>query len=221
MEEKTPKEKVVDFFKTLDWPGMIFEDNKISCPSGEIVVFDGKNIVVNFHFFNRTQNTYEKRNNHQELIFSDKVDPRSVLYVRYRTGYDIPWFDYIRNILSIDDSFTKIKVLSFGKKILRKTAEKTIQIPEAVLVEMAEDSHEVFKKGQSSKKRLETYLINKLKLKYTNKAPKETTTVTKGDFSFIVERFNLKSKNKKRDYEHHLDLEDTKNLGINGDSHHI
>ena len=132
--------------------------------------------------------------------------------VRYGNGYDIPWFDYIRNILSIDDSFTKIKVLATGKKILRKATEKIIQIPETVLVEMTGDSYEVFKKGKSSKNRLETYLINKLKLKYTNKAPKETTTVGKGDFSFMVERFNLKNKNKKKDYENFLDTEDTKNL---------
>jgi len=77
---------------------------------------------------------------------------------------------------------------------------------------MADDAYEVYKEGKSSKNRLETYLVNKLKLKYTNKAPKETTTVAKGDFSFMVERFNLKSKNKKKDYEAHLDIEDLKNL---------
>ena len=212
MEEKTPKEKVIEFFKALEWPEMVFEENKISCPSGDVVVFDGKNIVVDFHFYNRTLNKYEKRNNRQTLIISDKVDIGSVLSVRYGNGYDIPWFDYIRNILSIDDSFAKIKVLTTGKKILRKTTEKIIQIPETVLVEIADDSYEVFKKGKSSRNRLETYLINKLKLKYTNKAPKETTTVGKGDFSFMVERFNLKNKNKKKDYENFLDTEDTKNL---------
>jgi len=212
MEEKTPKEKVVEFFKALEWPEMVFEVNKISCPSGDIVVFEGKNILVDFHFYNRTLNKYEKRNNRQTLVIPDKVDLGSVLSVRYGNGYDIPWFDYIRNILSIDDSFTKIKVLATGKKILRKATEKIIQIPETVLVEMTGDSYEVFKKGKSSKNRLETYLINKLKLKYTNKAPKETTTVGKGDFSFMVERFNLKNKNKKKDYENFLDTEDTKNL---------
>jgi hypothetical protein len=212
MEEKTPKEVVVDFFKALDWPEMVFEDNKISCPSGDIVVFDGRNIIIDFHFYNRTQNKYEKRNNRQTLVISDKVNLNAVLNVRYGNGYDISWIDYIKNILSIDESFTKIKILTTGKKILRKTAEKTIQIPEEIFTAIADDAYEVYKKGKSSKNRLETYLINKLKLKYTNKAPKETTTVAKGDFSFMVERFNLKSKNKKKDYENHLDVEDLKNL---------
>jgi hypothetical protein len=213
MDEQTPKEKIVEFFKSLNWPEMVFEDNKISCPSGDIVLFDGKNISINFHFYNRTQNRYEKRNNRQTLIVTDKVDPSNILSVRFRgNGYDISWIDYIRNILSIDESFSKIKILTTGKKILRKTAEKIIQIPESIFLEMAEDAHEVYRKGKSSKNRLETYLINKLKLKYTNKTPKETTTVAKGDFSFMIERFNLKSKNKKKDYENHLDLEDLKNL---------
>jgi hypothetical protein len=212
MEEKTPKEVVVDFFKALDWPEMVFEDSKISCPSGDIVVFDGRNIIIDFHFYNRTQNKYEKRNNRQTLVISDKVNLNAVLNVRYGNGYDISWIDYIKNILSIDESFTKIKILTTGKKILRKTAEKTIQIPEEIFTAIADDAYEVYKKGKSSKNRLETYLINKLKLKYTNKAPKETTTVAKGDFSFMVERFNLKSKNKKKDYENHLDVEDLKNL---------
>lgn len=192
---------------------MVFEDNKISCPSGDVVVFFGKNISVDFHFYNRTLNKYEKRTNHQTLVMSDKVDPANVLNVRFRgNGYDISWIDYIRSILNIDESFTKIKILPTGKKILRKNTEKTIQIPESVFIEIAEDSHSVYRKGKSSKNRLETYLINKLKLKYTNKAPKETTTVAKGDFSFMIERFNLKSKNKKKDYENHLDFEDLKNL---------
>jgi hypothetical protein len=130
MEEKTPKEVVVDFFKALDWPEMVFEDSKISCPSGDIVVFDGRNIIIDFHFYNRTQNKYEKRNNRQTLVISDKVNLNAVLNVRYGNGYDISWIDYIKNILSIDESFTKIKILTTGKKILRKTAEKTIQIPE-------------------------------------------------------------------------------------------
>jgi len=212
MEEKTLKEKIIDFFKTLEWPEMVFEDNKIKCPSGEIVVFDRNYISIDFHFYNKTQNKYEKRNNRQTLIIADKVDLNSVLNVRYANAYDIPWIDYIKNILSIDNTFTKIKVTTTGKKVLRRVAEKTIQIPQMILIEMANDSYEVYRKGKSSKNRLETYLINKLKLKYTNKTPKETTTVSQGDFSFVVERFNLKSKNKKKDYEHYLNLEDTKNL---------
>ena len=144
MEEKTPKEKVIEFFKALEWPEMVFEENKISCPSGDVVVFDGKNIVVDFYYYNRNQNKYEKRNNKQTLILSEKVDLLSVLYVRYGNGYDIQWFDYIKNILGIDDTFEKIKIVTTGKKIIRKVPEKTIQIPESVFVEIASDSYEVF-----------------------------------------------------------------------------
>ncbi|MDD4931302.1 MAG: DUF4263 domain-containing protein [Candidatus Colwellbacteria bacterium] len=212
MEEKTPKEKIIEFFASLSWPGMTFEDGKISCPAGDIVVFDKNNIIIDFYFYNSSRGTYEKKNNRQTLVFSDGVSLDSVLIVRYGNGYDIPWIDYIRKILSIDDSFSEIKVSTTGKKIIRKVSEKTIQIPESVLVEMAEDSRQVYKSGNSSRRRLETYLINKLKLKYTGKTPKETTTVDKGDFSFLIERFNLKNKNKKKDYDNFLDLEDTKNL---------
>ncbi len=212
MEEKTQKEQIVEFFQSLNWLGMVFEDNKISCPSGDVAVFEGSKVTIDFHFYNRLQNSYEKRNSRQTLIISDKVGFSSIIRTRRGSDYDISWFDYIKNILSIDDRFTKIKILTTGKKILRKTTEKTIQIPESILNEISADAYEVFKKGKSSKNRLETFLINKLKLKYTNKAPKETTTVGKGDFSFMVERFNLKNKNKKKDYDNFLDLEDTKNL---------
>lgn len=61
MEEKTQKEKIVEFFQSLNWPGMIFEDDKISCPSGDVVVFNKKDITVEFHYYNRQQNNYEKR----------------------------------------------------------------------------------------------------------------------------------------------------------------
>lgn len=212
MEEKTQKEKIVEFFQSLNWPGVVFEDNKISCPSGDIVLFDKKNTTIKFHFYNQTQNSYEKRSNRQTLIISEKVEPANILRSRGRSGYDISWFDYIKDILYINDTFTKIKILTTGKKILRRTSEKIIQIPESIFSTISDDSYEVYKNGQSSKNRIETYLKNKLKLKYTKKAPKEVTTIGKGDFSFMVERFNLKNKDKKKDYEKFLDTEDIKNL---------
>ncbi len=212
MEEKTTKEKIIEFFKTLEWPEMVFGDKKISCPAGDVVIFEKKDFFIEFYYYNRIQNKYEKRENRQTLILSNKIDPVTVLGIRRGGLYDIKWFDYIKKIINIDDTFEKIKISIDSKKILKKTSEKVIQIPVSTFVEMAEDSYEVFKKGKSSRNRLETYLINKLKLKYTNKIPKETTTIAKGDFSFMIERFNLKSKNKKRDYENFLDLEDTRNL---------
>lgn len=210
MEEKTPKEKVIEFFTSLGWPGIVFEENKVSCPSGDIAVFEKKVIIINFHYYNRLENKYEKRESRPTLYIPNKVDPMSILGAR-RSGFDIQWFDYIKDILTINESFSKLKI-SVGKKVLRKPTEKTIQIPETIFNEMAADSYDVFKKGKSSRSRLETYLINKLKLKYTNKAPKETTTIGKGDFSFMVERFNLKNKNSKKDYDKFLGTDDTKNL---------
>lgn len=159
---------------------------------GDIVVFERNKITIDFHFYNRLQNSYEKRNNRQTLIISDKVGFSSIIRTRLCSDYDISWFDYIKNILSIDDTFTKIKILTTGKKILRKTTEKTIQIPESILSEISTDAYEVFKKGKSSKNCLETFLINKLKLKYTNKAPKETTTV--GKWRFFVYGGTIQSK---------------------------
>lgn len=210
MEEKTPKENIVDFFKNIDWSDIIVSDEKISCPAGDIVTFDKDVIFVDFYFFNRTQNTYEKKNR-PTLILTKGVQPYTILNSR-SSSYDIQWFDYIKDILSIDDSYTKIKITENGKNILRKEKEKLIQIPQEIFGNLSDDSYDVYKKGKSSKNRLETYLKNKLKKKYTNKSPKETTTVAKGDFSFMVERFNLKNKKSSKDYEKFLTIEDTQNL---------
>lgn len=211
-EEKTLKEKLTDFLKSLEWPEMIFEDDRISCPSGDIVIFNEKNIAISFHLYDRGQNKYEKLNYKQTLIISNEVNLDNVLRVKYRNGYDIPWIDYIKNILDINSNFDKIKIGTTYKRISRKPSDKTIQIPEHILVEIQEDALDVYKKGKSSKQRLETYLINKLKFKYTNRSPRETTTVGQGDFSFLVERFNLKNKKTKKDYDPFLDPEDIKNL---------
>jgi hypothetical protein len=115
-------------------------------------------------------------------------------------------------VICHDPAWFFCEYLKSGKKVLKKINEKTIQISESEFIKLAADSYEVNKKGKSSKNRLETYLINKLKFKYTNKSPKETTTISKGDFSFMVERFNLKNKTKKKDYEEFLSEDDLKNL---------
>lgn len=211
-KEKTTKEELFDFFRGLEWPGMVIEDGKISCPAGDILIIEQGYFVINFYYFNRRENKYGKNESRQTLILDDKVAPLIILGTRRGGDYTIRWFDYIKRILDIGGQYSKIKITKSGKKILRKTSEKIIQIPEVIFIEMTSDSYDVFKKGKSSKNRLETYLINKLKLKYTNKTPKETTTVDRGDFSFMVERFNLKNKDKKKDYEKFLDEEDIKNL---------
>jgi len=212
MKEKTPKEKIFHFFKDLAWPAIVFEDGKISCPAGVILNYDKNNSIIDFFYYNRRENKYEKNSSRQTLIIEDGVDPLNILSIRSETAYDIQWSKYIKNILSINNKYSKIKITKSGRKILRKPTQKLIQIPESIFIKMADDSYDVFKKGRSSKNRLETWLINKLKLEYTNKAPKEVTTTDKGDFSFMVERFNLKNKNKKKDYEKFLDTEDIKNL---------
>lgn len=102
-----------------------------------------KTRFIDFHFYNQTQNSYEKGTNRQTLIISEKVAPNGVLRTRGKTGYDISWFDYVKDILSIDDAFTKIKILNTDKKILRKNSEKIIQIPESIFSAISEDSFEV------------------------------------------------------------------------------
>jgi hypothetical protein len=211
-EEKSPKEILFDFFRSLEWPKMIIGDSKITCPAGEILRVDRGIFVIDFYYYNRNENTYQKRENKHTLLLDKKVEPLSVISIRYTNGYDIQWFDYVKRILDIDNKYSKVKITNSGKKIIRRNSEKIIQIPHSIFTEMVSDSYDVFKKGKSSKSRLETFLVNRLKLKFTNKTPKETTTVGKGDFSFMVERFNLKNKNKKKDYKKFLDEEDTKNL---------
>lgn len=210
MKERTPKENTINFFKSIEWLDIVFSDDKISCPAGDMVVFNGELITINFYYYNRAQNKYEKKNR-PTLVLSKGVHPHSVLSSR-SSSYDIQWFDYIKDILYIDDTYKKIKISNNGKKILRKDKEKLIQIPQEIFADLSNDSYEVYKKGRSSKNRLETYLKNKLKKEYTNKSPKETTTVAMGDFSFMVERFNLQNKKSKKDYDKFLSNEDTKNL---------
>lgn len=212
MPESTSRENLVESFRSLGWPGMVIEDKKISCPSGDIVNFVGKTIEVNFHYFDRAQNKYEIRENRPTLIIADKVNPENVISIRNGNRYDIQWFDYLKKILNIDDNFEKVKIVKSGIKILRKSADKTIQIPESIFVNLSDDAYDVYKKGKSSKNRLETFLVNKLRFKYSQKVPKEVTTIAKGDFTFMVERFNLKNKAAKKDYNKFLDPDDTKNL---------
>lgn len=116
MEEKTPKEKIIESFQSLLWPEMVFTNNKITCPAGEIVSFEGKKTEINFIYYIKAENKYEKRNNRQVLILDNKVDPLSILRFQLNRGYDIQWFDYIKDILNIDSTFTKIKIVKTGKK---------------------------------------------------------------------------------------------------------
>lgn len=210
MQQQTPKDVISDLFRSLEWPDLIVERSKITCPAGDVVTFENKKTIIHFYYYNRRQNTYEKKNR-PSLIIPTNVDPLTILYHSGQASYDISWFFYIKDVLGIDDSFEKLEITKRGG-IRRERSRKIFKISETKFEEISEDVREVAKRGKSSKNRIERYLLNHLKLKHIGRMPKETTTIDKGDFSFMIDRFNLKGKNKKKDYEKFLNTEDIKNL---------
>ena len=74
-EEKTTTEKLLDFFRSLEWTAIVVENKKVTCPAGDILVIEGKNFIVNFYFYNRRENKYGRNESRQTLILDNKVDP--------------------------------------------------------------------------------------------------------------------------------------------------
>ncbi|MBX7148735.1 DUF4263 domain-containing protein [bacterium] len=206
-------DEIWKFFEGLSWPSIVFKSDRISCPAGDLLIKENNKYILNIIFFNRADNKYEKRNNRPTFEIDSEIDLLKLIYAKRGINYDFKYFDYIKRVLSINDEiFHKIKITKIGSEIRRYAKRGFLVIQEEIILNLINDSKEVYFKGKSSKNRLETYLINKLKVRYTNNIPKEVTTTDKGDFSFLIERFNLKTKKRRKDYEKYIDENDIQNL---------
>jgi len=208
---KDPKEQLVEKFTALDFPRMTIVGDKVSCVDGEMLSFSNGYAKVKFYSYTYKTSTYNLKRNGLTLTVDENIDPNQ--FIRFTANsYDISWFDYINAIFSISGTYTNIKIVKNGTKVIRRAKQKEIIIPEKKYLELMEDSSEVYKKGKSTKNKVETYLTNNLIRKHTTRKIKETTTTNEGDFTFIIKRFNLKNKKKKKDYSKYLNDEDIKNL---------
>jgi hypothetical protein len=219
MDNKSTTEVIFEHLATLGWPDLK-KKGKNELTAGQqdpisILKLDKGRYTLNFIYFDT--NKAEYKTNPLNIRFDKNIDVSKVVYFS-RRGYKLSYGAQIKPIFQLDrnaDNADKIETIEISKKykkLLISPRQKSIKIPWILYEKILKEAEEVQGEAKSYSTSVERYLVNKLTKKYLNKETKSTTTFKKGEFSFLINRFNLRTKKKKTDFLQYLNGPDITSL---------
>lgn len=148
-----------------------------------------------------------------EFYFAKSVNPKRILNTWDNNG--IWWYNLTRNLHLLKkiiwNNVKKIRISDSYSREYYLTSNE-FRTTSTFFENLIKQVNEIWRLSISSKSRLETYLINKEKFSLFNISTKPTTTIAKGDFTFFIDRFNLATKENKKDFSKYLSNKDISKL---------
>lgn len=223
MEENTEEENkdIYEYFKEILWAQdfLIDKDNKIIKDNDQETIFHqgGDSSILRFRVFNRDTRDVVQRSCVELLEFDNDIKPSEIIEFwsggqtggGYCISYNYPVFQKILQIK--ERNITKIKVSRAFVGIKKKKG--VLSIPFSIYTEIKQRADLIESQGTTSKEALKRYLINNAIFDFLNVKIRPTTTISRGDFKFFVDRSNLQSKKERKNFDEFLNEEDITALG--------
>lgn len=224
-EQQEEHKDIYDLIVEFPWADRLDinrDEKRITVLGTDDVLFSVERGIqrLRFFLFNQDDNTIVRRACVESLYFSDDIDVQDLVNFwnndtssGYTLSFNYPIFRRI--LLLSENGINKIKVSNGYQKIQTRRRTNEVLLPVDKFIEIKDTADDISKQGTSRKNSIERYLVNKSIDKFLNKKIKDVTTVDKGDYTFIVERSNLKIKNTKSDFKSFLndtDIQSIENL---------
>lgn len=216
MAKKALEDQIVkfsEFLKDIPWPDIETTKDKICIKrEKEITILERKDNKYNLNFvwYDNRKNEYNvTESGLSKLTFSEDIDLSSLIYLK-TSSYKWSYGTEIKGILQISSggsNYGKVETLeidSKAKKLSLSTKDNIFRIPSKKFFEIQADAKEISKRSYSYSEAVSRYLTNKFSQKHLNKKTKATTSIEKGEFDFLIHRFNLETKKKKADFDKYL-----------------
>lgn len=215
------KKSIYDLFRDIVWTSdfSFNEANKIIEDQNGEVIFkvSSTTSLIKFRTFNTETREVLTRSCVEELIFDNDIEIEEIVEFwsggRIGGGYCISYnYPIFQKILKINDrGITKIKISRNYPTI--KKVKNTLLLPLAKYLEVKQKADAIESQSKTSKDSLQRYLVNQAIFEFLNIKVRPTTTTSKGDFEFYIDRFNLEAKKEKKDFYEYLGVDDVSSLG--------
>lgn len=212
---------IYQLFEKFSW-GNLLEINeaqnfvKIANTEDFLIKKERDFLKISFYDFNKETRIVEKRKDYIEIFIHKDLDPIKFINYWSNDEKDSHGYNFLREYWVFKRVFEKINIIKISE-----TYKKDLQVKSKELFLKPEKIKEIFKviedinkKANSSKSSLVNYLVNQSKFDFLNKTTKKTTSITKGDFNFLVHRLNLTTKKSKKDFQTYLNENDISSLGM-------
>jgi hypothetical protein len=213
-------EKIIDFFKLLGWPLLSIKEELFQVSFGDQILYEFKNKIHKIYFFkyNQRERRVEKRYYYLESIeFTDLIDFDDLIYIN-ANGYKVSYYNQLNNILLASQRKIKHIIITNECKQIEVKEDDKIKISPNFFTKILSDAKFIYDTVKSYSGSVEHYLTIKSLRKFKIKDVGFTTSTKKGEFEFIIDRFNLTTKKAKKDFTESLNLKDIVGLEKLADS---
>jgi hypothetical protein len=222
-EEKKPIDEFYDQLSTFDWPDIKKTDNEVYVDrANKIVLFkqSRSTITINFVWYDRENDEFKYRSNPKTLIFNKDTNIHEFLYIGNRK-YKLTYGSEIKDVLELDQAIEKIDIKKSYRSINVSKAKKEVKVPLGKFRLIRDEVEKATKKSNSYGESVKRHYLNEIIRKYRRKSRKQVTTFQKGEFDFLVKRFNLGTKKKEGDFNKYLDKKDNNDVEVNGEQKNV
>lgn len=223
MASKATYSDIYDLFSHFSWAGLLEIDKnkkqiKIAGTDEYILKKDENFLSLAFYDYDEQTKKLILKDGYITLLAQKDLDILSLINYwsdsdKNSHGYNLlrEYFVF-KDILDISaDGITKIKVSKSFKRLQRHG--DVLNLPKIIFEDIKNESKGINKRVSSSKNKFLRFLINNSKNEFLNKKIQRTTSTIKGDFDYLVYKFNLTTKKNKKDFQQFLNDDDIKSLG--------
>lgn len=209
-------EYIFRILESSRWPGIIINRTrtKITYPNGEIIKLKNNSYHLNFITYSSERNEYFDRTRYKKLIIPRDYSFKNKLFFRRVSGnYKISYESQLKKIINPNDiNLETIKIIPGTSAITVRG--RTLILGNKVFSKIIKNAKEIYEKSKSYRLTTENYLADKKSEIYTRHSRRRVTYVEKGEFAFIIDRFNLLTKENKVDFLRYLNQEDIVSLEL-------
>ena len=214
MEEKLSlPEFIYNKLKEARWRSIALDKKtgKITCPQGSILFAEKSDYRLKILSYSFQTRQYSERGTYSEIVFPKNFNIREYLLFKYNGNYKLKSEKQFKKIASpFHRNVKKIKLVRGDNK--KGLYNGTLLLSIGIFKNIMKDAENVQNKSYSYQGSAENYLSNIAASKYNRVVRNRTTYVEKGEFQFLVDRLNLRTKKDKRDFQKYLDSNDLKSL---------
>lgn len=193
------------------WQGISYDNNSVSYPNGKILKKYQNSFTLRIVSFNQLKKEYGERKNYQEITFPIDFPFRYKLRFKSNGNYKLVAEKQFKKITNPQNKTVKnIKLIANNQNI--EINNDTLVISVTIFKQALLDAKNIEDVSYAYQDSIENYLIGKTFPKYVNFQRKNTTYLKKGEFNFLIDKFNLPLKKNKKDFLAYLDNEDIKAL---------
>jgi len=203
------------FFEKLQkskWPITADETNKVIITHTKENILSpssNDNFVLSFISYSLQKNKFYIREKYKRIIFPKTFDISDFIYFKFNGNFKINYERNFKKIINPYNQDIETIQITLKQRIRRYyKKEKKLLLSLDFFKEAINDAKKIHDKQQSYANSIRNYLCNKYSIKYKNKPKKKITHIEKGEFKFLIDRFNLSTKKNVKDFKKYLNNED-------------